>query len=477
MKNYKERIKERRRHVVHTGEKHLKRKGKTDDQQTESTVPTKKEFVLDIEKMDSEMLGVSHSGRKLYLASGALPREQVAVRFRATKDNVVKCRVERVIEANPNRVTPQCKYYDDCGGCSLLHASYDYQLQLKRKMVERALEGLKVRIDECVGCSIDGYRNKAHLAFTEKNGKVKLGFFNEVTHKVIPVRECLVHGAWLSEVIVTLEKWAEKNRLTAYNPLTSEGKLRFALIRKLGRNMLLTIVTADPKLYGLKELYGELAANFVEVGLYVSVNDKTTNDVYAGKLYHRYGVRKISGDMSGVNFKIGPQSFYQVNEQIAGMVYLRIRDLVTAAGVDSVVDAYSGIGITSMLFARFVKKVIAIEINRDAVDDMRDMIAAEGITNIEVICGDCSQVLGEIDIGNAAVFVDPPRRGLGQQALEAILSASPKCLLYLSCSLDSLRQDLECLTEGGYEIESVTPYDMFAATKHIECLVSLRNRG
>ena len=182
--------------------------------------------------------------------------------------------------------------------------------------------------------------------------------------------------------------------------------------------------------------------------------------------------------MLGVHFRLSPESFFQVNEGMAARLYTRIVDLARETGARQVLDAYSGIGITSLLFARGGMPVVSVEQVPAAVAEARRLAEENGLSDsIRALCGDCARVLPGLRLaGETLFFVDPPRRGLGESVCRSILRFGPKHMIYLSCGPEALARDLRTLTRGGYRVVSAQPWDLFPNTPHVETVVLLSHK-
>ena len=187
------------------------------------------------------------------------------------------------------------------------------------------------------------------------------------------------------------------------------------------------------------------------------------------------GPKKLRGELLGVKFELSPDAFFQVNTEMAEKMYSRILDMAKEIGPETVVDAYSGIGITSLLFARAGMQVTSIEQVPSAVEDAKAMIKYNKLSDkVRALCGDCAKVLPKLHPkGDTLFFVDPPRRGLGESVCRTIVGFGPKYLLYLSCGPEALAEDIRRLQKGGYKLRSAEPFDLFPHTDHVETICLL----
>ena len=238
---------------------------------------------------------------------------------------------------------------------------------------------------------------------------------------------------------------------------------------------MLTVVSQRERVPGLPALHRALEESVGETSLWLNVNDRRDSAVFSRNFRHIAGPRGLEGEMLGVRFRLSPESFFQVNEGMAARLYTRIVDLARETGARQVLDAYSGIGITSLLFARGGMSVVSVEQVPAAAAEARRLAEENGLSaKIRALCGDCARVLPGLRLaGETLFFVDPPRRGLGESVCRTILRFGPKHMIYLSCGPEALARDLRTLTRGGYRVVSAQPWDLFPNTPHVETVVLL----
>lgn len=433
---------------------------------------------LDIERLDSNYCGTANFKGKTFYVKNVLNGERVEVELPHIKDKEREKHYVytpiRIIKESPDRVSTSCPYANTCGNCNLLHCKYSSQLKFKTDSINTLLKDCNASVSKTVACEQFSYRNKVHLAFTEVERKTLVGFFNEETNRVVPVRKCLLHGSWFEKLVNILNSWATDNHLSAFKPWEQEGLLRFAVCRHLNGRIMVTIVARE-NIRCMDKLLALLQKNFKEVSLYLNINTQNDSKVFSPKFIHCGGEKKLKGNMLGIEFHLSPNSFFQINEAVSAEIYKKVLSYVDSDGIDTVIDAYSGIGITSMLFASAEKNVVSIEVVPKAVEDAKELAAINKLdSKIKFICGDCNNILPKLKTGdNTAFFVDPPRKGLGERICNTIIKAEPKKIIYLSCNPQTLVCDLKHFTESGYKIEEIMAYDMFPNTKHTESLVCL----
>lgn len=368
-----------------------------------------------------------------------------------------------------------CPYGNQCGGCPLGDRPYAQQLEEKTKKLQDLLAPFGGKVAPCVPSSQRACRNKVHLVFGMEGGKPAVGFFSAETHRMVRVQKCLMHGDWFPVLAATLEEWAARYSIPVYEPRTERGLLRFAVGRYLEGQLMLTIVSRTGKLPGLDKLHTLLEQRIGTTSLFWNVNDRRDSAVFSGHIRYIAGPKQLSGTLLDVHFRLSPDSFFQVNVQTAEQMYKRILQLAKKSCALRVVDTYSGIGITSLLFARAGMQVVSVEQVLAAVNDARSMAQSNGLGDkIWTLRGDCAKVLPRLTREEKTLFfVDPPRRGLGEKVCRTILRFSPRDIIYLSCNPETLAEDLKRFTWSGYQLRLAEPYDMFPNTEHVETICLL----
>lgn len=368
-----------------------------------------------------------------------------------------------------------CSYFPKCGGCASRNLPYDKQLEQKTAYIKNLLKPFGGKVAPCVGGAEDDCRNKVHLAFCTEKGAVRAGFFDSKTHRVVPIRSCPMHGDWYEKLVTVVESWCAQCRIIPYEPRTGKGSLRYVAARYLGGKLMVTVVSQQPKLPGLDKLHRALEEQFGPTGLWLNINDRRDSAVFSQNFRHIAGPKKLRGELLGVKFELSPDAFFQVNTEMAEKMYSRILDMAKEIGPETVVDAYSGIGITSLLFAKAGMQVTSIEQVPSAVEDAKAMAKYNKLSDkVRALCGDCAKVLPKLHPkGDTLFFVDPPRRGLGESVCRTIVGFGPKYLLYLSCGPEALAEDIRRLQKGGYKLRSAEPFDLFPHTDHVETICLL----
>ena len=245
----------------------------------------------------------------------------------------------------------------------------------------------------------------------------------------------------------------------------------------LSNSIQVTLVVTNQNFAGKSWLQNELQKYFKNVSLYYNINHRTDSAVFDKNFIHKAGDKYLSSKICGVSFELSPNSFFQTNEKITEKMYDKAIELLNINDDDNIIDLYSGIGITSVMFAKRNAKVYSIEYVPEAVSNAKHIAKQNNVSDrIESYTGKCEDILPNLNIsnGNFSVFMDPARAGAETEVLTTLLKHKPKSIVYMSCNPDTLVRDLKTLlSTNEYKITYATPYDMFPYTKHIEVLVQL----
>ena len=233
------------------------------------------------------------------------------------------------------------------------------------------------------------------------------------------------------------------------------------------------MVVANQNFAGKEWFYEELKKLAKDVSFYININNRSDNFVFGDKFIYKFGSKKLTHNLLGINFILSPDAFFQVNEKIASKMYLQAQEELKNS--KTIIDLYSGIGITSNLFAKNGSNVISIEYNKSAVNDCRKIIELNNLQDkIKVYCGKCEDIIENIEIDErCSIFVDPARDGLDPKVIEAIKKINPQKIVYMSCNPTTLVRDIKLLLKQKYKLKYIKPYDMFPQTEHLETLVCL----
>ncbi len=444
-------------------------------------------FQVKIEYINEKGYGVAfYQGHKLNVPK-TLPGEQVLVEYDPGRPRKDRIHLLKIVETSPHRRTPPCRYFDECGGCHLQHVDYALQRTLKRQIVERQLAAYPV-LKMFDVAPVEGmpeplhYRNKCQMPFQDQGGTVVYGLYRSGTHQLIPVDECLVETRDANAALKIVKQWAERHRVPVYDEVTREGILRHLVVRKgMFTNQVMVIlvvnsreITVLPRL--LQELkYGLPALHSV----YLNIQPEPVNTILGQENILMWGEPFIEEQIGRLRFRIYPHTFFQVNSVQTVKLLERLLQTTPLKSTDVVLDLYSGVGTVALYVAPRVKQVVGVEADSRAVHAAVENAEHNQLFNAHFIAEPVEKRLAELLATHqpTVVIVDPPRKGLHPDVVEALLAYQPERLVYISCNPKTLARDLALLVEGGYRGNTIYPFDMFPQTAHVESLVTLEFSG
>lgn len=374
-----------------------------------------------------------------------------------------------------------CPVQKKCGGCRMISIPYEKQLKMKQKKVESLISKYG-RVDKIAGMENPYYyRNKVHAAFDhDRKGNAISGIYQENSHHVINIDSCFIENQKADEIVVTIRNMLKSFKLKTYDEDTGFGFLRHVLIRTAHSTgqIMVVLVTGTPVFPSKNNFVKALRKSYPEITTIVqNVNDKKTSMVLGERQQTLYGKGYIEDILCGKKFRISPKSFYQINSIQTEILYNKALEYAGLTGVETVIDAYSGIGTISIIAAENAKSVIGVELNGDAVKDAIVNKKLNNAGNVRFIKGDAGKfMLGMSGEGKKCdvVFMDPPRAGSTVEFMRCVISLKPGKVVYISCEPETLARDLEYFTKNGYRMEKALPVDMLPMTDGIEvvCLLS-----
>ncbi len=363
--------------------------------------------------------------------------------------------------------------FKDCGGCQLQHNGYIQQLKDKQKYIEKLLSYQ----------SPFYYRNKVHAVFDrDRKGNIISGVYKEGTHKVIPVEKCVIEDQKADEIICTIRGMLKTFKITTYDEDTQNGLLRHVLIRKGFRSgqIMVVLVMASTFFPSKNNFIKALLKVHPEIyTIVLNINNKKTSMVLGDRQIVIYGKGYIEDSLCDKVFRISPKSFYQVNSVQTEILYRKAIELAQFNGSETIVDAYCGIGTIGLITSDFVKKVIGVEINADAIKDAEINKKINNIYNATFYNMDAGEFMYRLKEGNQhidTIFMDPPRAGSDDHFLMALCSINPNKIIYISCNPVTLRRDIDFLIVNGYSTKRAIPVDMFPFTNHVETVVLMSRK-
>ena len=449
-------------------------------------VPVQKNDYIDVvfEDLTHDGAGVAKvDGYPLFVPNG-LPGEKAKIKVLKVNKGYGFGRLIEIIEASPYRIDAPCPIYKECGGCQLQHLSYEGQMIAKEKQVRDVLQRIgklqDVKVHPVLGMENPWrYRNKAQVPIGEHEGGLIGGFYQQRSHQIIDMKECLIQQEKNDQVVQIVKEICSRFSVRAYDEQKHKGDLRHIMARYglVSGEVMVVLVTRTKELPNKNKIIDDILAAIPGVKSIVqNVNSKKTNVIFGDETKILWGEEVIYDSIGDIQFAISARSFYQVNPEQTKVLYEKALEYAGLNGEETVIDAYCGIGTISLFLAQKARKVYGVEIVPEAIEDARRNAALNGITNVEFAVGEAEAVIPnwyEAGVQADVLVVDPPRKGCDEKLLQTILSMKPKKVVYVSCNPATLARDLRILEDGGYKTIEVQPVDMFPQTMHVECVSQL----
>lgn len=383
-------------------------------------------------------------------------------------------------EAKKPATKSLCPVHGKCGGCQLLDMPYEQQLKRKQTEVAKLLKPY-CQVEKIIGMDDPfHYRNKVHAVFGhKKDGTVISGIYQEGTHFIVPVDECLIEDQRADAIIRDIRGLLKSFKIKTYNEDTGYGLFRHVLIRTgyHSGQIMVVLVLGSPILPSKNNFVKALRKLHPEITTIVqNINTKDTNMVLGDRNQVIYGKGYIEDVLCGKRFRLSPGSFYQINSVQTEKLYNKAIKYADLKKKETVIDAYCGIGTIGIVASDRAKRVIGVELNAEAIHDAKINSRMNKIENIEFYANDAGRFMVELadaDEHIDVVFMDPPRSGSTEEFLSSVVTLSPRKVVYISCGPDTLARDLKYLTTHGYQVLKITPFDLFPFTEHTEVVTLL----
>lgn len=398
--------------------------------------------MIKIESLDHLGRGIAKENNKIIFVENAIEDEIIEPKIIKHNKKYDEAIVSKYIKKSNYRINPTCPYYDNCGGCDIMHIPYNKQLQFKQNKIENIISkylNKNININNIIECNYPyNYRNKITFQVNKD-----VGFFKKNSNQLIKINNCMICNKNINDSI----NYLNKLELSKINKITCKSNDRDLMIIIESNYTYLDITP-------LKKISN-------------SIYIKTDN-----KYIHKYGEKYIYQNIGEFKYLVSPDSFFQINNNITKKLYDKIK-LICGTN-NSIIDLYCGTGTIGIYLSK-ENKVTGIEINKYAYEDANINKKINKIKNIEFLCGDSGKKILSIKENPNIIIVDPPRNGLNKETIQNIIDMNTNKIIYVSCDPMTLVRDLKKL-EDYYNIQEITPFDMFPNTHHVECLCLLTKK-
>ena len=393
---------------------------------------------LTIKRLDNQGRGISYYNDKIIFIYDALIDEEVEVEITKETSKYYEGKVVKYIKPSINRIQPKCPYINECGGCNLMHMSFDQQMDFKKNKLKDILykyagiEDIDIKFIESNKDLF--YRNKIELKVHNNT----YSYYNHDSHESVDIARCLLANNTINEIIDYHSFMNIRN-----------GDIT---IRSNYKDELLLVINCDHF-----EFFNEPPHNVVGV-------------VVNGKM--QYGNNYFFDMIGDYKFKVSYDAFFQINNYIANEIFKILNNNLEG---NVLLDLYCGSGVMGISMKDKVNKIIGIEKIDNAIKDANDNANLNGVKDFKYYVGDTSDVLNKINDDIDVVIVDPPRSGLNDKTLNELLMIKPNMIGYVSCDPMTLARDINVLKEQ-YNIKKIYGLDMFPNTYHVETVMILEKK-
>ena len=383
------------------------------------------DLIVDVERILPGGMGLAHAAGKTVFVSLAAPGDRVRVRIDRQQGDLLFASIAEIITPSPSRIEPPCPYFGRCGGCDFQQLTYEAQLAAKAEIIRDCLHRI-ARLENIPEIVVTGspheWRYRVRATWQIDQEQRQIGYYERGSRRVCDVADCAV-------LMPELQATLERVRATEWNQFPRD-------------------------LQHLDAVTGE-------------------NAVSLSPPFAEFETKELSLTVRGEVYQFNAEAFFQINRSLLGPL---IDFAIAEASGASVLDLYCGVGLFTLPLARQFQKVIAVESNPNAARFARRNLQRAALTNARVITATVTDWFRDAATSGPVDFVllDPPRAGAESAVIKGILDLNPKQISYVSCDPATLARDLKKLLAAGYTIQSLSAFDLFPQTHHVETVVKLR---
>lgn len=437
------------------------------------------ELTLKVEKLSNLGYGIAKVDGFVIFIENACPEDELKVKITKVTKNYANAKIVEIVTPSQYRVEPFCAMQNVCGACQLQFIDYDYQLELKRQIVEdamRSIANLDIKIPKPVASpKTKEYRHKIQypISQTKVSRRILAGYYKPQSHEIVNIKHCPIQPAICDDIMEFIRVKAFDYGISGYNDKKHVGDLRHVVIRSSDATgkLLVTLVVNSKKVFErLEDFCKAIFEENKEVcGVCVNFNTKQTNVILGNETICVCGKDFVKERILDKTFRIGANTFFQVNPKSAENIFSYVKDYIKENFENPVVlDAYAGVSTFGISVSDVAEKVVSVEENKEAVDKAREILELNEIRNVEVHNMDTALYLAKTKRKFDVIILDPPRKGCSKESLDEALRLLKGVIIYVSCNPATLARDLKYLCEKGCKVQSIQPFDMFCHTYHVE---------
>ena len=441
------------------------------------------EINVKVEKISNLGFGIAHHEGMVIFIENACPEDELKVKLTKVSKNYANAEIVEISKPSSHRVEPFCAMQKVCGACQLQFIDYDYQLQLKKEIVEDTLHsigGSDFEVKTPVASpQTKEYRCKVQypIGQTKVSKRILAGYYKPKSHEIVNIKHCPIQPEICDKIIDFIREKALELGVTGYREGKHVGDLRHVVIRSsvaTGKNLVVLVINAKKTFKKIEDLANAVYSNFKEVsGVCLNFNPNKSNVILTDKSELVVGKDFVKERILDKTFRIGANTFFQVNPKSAENIFAYVKDYVKNNYPEATVfDAYAGVTTFGITVSDVCKKVVSVESCKEAVDLAQETLKLNEITNVELHNMDAEKFF-EKELNTKGrrfniTILDPPRKGSTEKTLDNVLELTKDKIIYVSCNPATLARDLKYLLSKGAKIDSIQPFDMFCHTYHIE---------
>ena len=446
----------------------------------------KKNDILTVDIIDNgiNFEGIAKSEGMIIFVPGGIIGENMDVRIIKITSSYAIAKIENINKKSENRIDETvCPVFKTCGGCEAQHIKYDFQLNIKDRIITNTLtrQGVEYnKLNKIIGMGVPYYyRNKVQYPVRNINGVNTIGFYSKRTHNIVENNCCYIQDRVIDMLAKLVFEKLISYGFSGYNEENLNGDIRHIILKRgyHTAEIMIIIVVNNKNIMNdnrFFKLVNELNNKHIK-GIFLNLNSDNTNEILGYETVCIFGDKYITDTIGDYSFNLSAKSFFQVNTVQTEMLYNVLKEGLDLNKDDILFDLYSGVGTIGIFLSGNVNKVYGIEIEEEAVEMANKNISRNNVTNCEYIAGsveDKIEIFKNENIHPTVIVVDPPRKGLDEKSIQYILDFNSDKIGYVSCNPATLARDLKILS-SKYTVISITPVDMFPHTVHVETVVIL----
>lgn len=453
----------------------------------EALLKKDQKILLTIKRLGINGEGIGYYKRQAVFVEGAIPPEEVIVKITETNNKYSKGEVLKWNIRAKQRVQPFCRHYHECGGCQLQHIAYEEQISFKEEMLKQAVErysGLdinKIPFNDIIYMNNPKYyRHKSQMPVRNTPEGIMTGLYKKESNDLVNILECPIQNEKVNYINGEVLKILDNHEIRAFDSEKMRGLLRYLVTRvshqteEIQVTLVVTIFNKALqkaakdiiKLPGVKSVAISKNRDVKNVGIFGE-----EVEILEGEDYISEGINEIKYDLK-------PKAFYQLNPEQAIKLYKEVKSHLNFEEDKVIIDLYTGSGAISIYLAPYVEKVIGIDINKESIYSARHNKKINNLDNVEFEIGEVNEILPILydkGIDPDVIVIDPPRSGMDDKTLDILTRKVVNKIIYVSCNPSTLGKNLSVLKKK-YNVESITPLDMFPHTSQIESITVLKKR-